>query len=375
LKYNLTTYRHSFRGKDAVIALVQHYPYLSESQAIGYGKILQRLLILDHVVGAHEFDNTGMFFRLTCDQTPHVLNSYRTNGTEQALLVPNSVMGLLNRLTNMLGNILSAHTMDNFKNNGGNKVDYKAARSHVNFCIFEEAVCELHKVPYNRLPYETKLAFSINLYNLMIKYAFLKVGIFGTSDLSSRLGFFNSVTFQIGPDLFSFQDLENGILRANRKAPFSLAHHPFGPKDDRLRFSMPKVDCRIHFALNCGAKSCLPQVHNFTALGIEQELQIVAQDFCQDDAQVNIKEKDMTLSLSEIFRWYREDFCSCTADLPKAVLKYLKGPKKQTLERMLLKGTASCVKVKFIPYDWSTNASDFVPFTGGSVKANSSRFL
>lgn len=203
----------------------------------------------------------------------------------------------------------------------------------------------------------------------MIKYAFIKVGI-GTSDLS-RLGFFNNVTFRIGPDQFSFQDLEHGILRANSRSPFTSIRS-FGPKDDRLRLCMPKVDCRIHFALNCGAKSC-PPVTNFTAEGLEQELRIVAQNFCEKDAQVEIKEKEMTLLLSELFKWYRDDFCSSTADsLPKAILKYLRGNKKAILERMLLKGS---VKVKFISYDWSTNASDFVPFRGGSVKADASRFL
>ena len=214
-------------------------------------------------------------------------------------------------------------------------------------------------------------AFSINLCNLMIKFAFIKVGI-GTSDIS-RLGFFNNVTFRIGPDQFSFQDLEHGILRANSKSPYTFIRS-FGPKDDRLRLCMPKVDCRIHFALNCGAKSC-PPVTNFTAEGLDHELRIVAQTFCEQDSNVEIKEKDMTLLLSELFKWYRNDFCSSSADsLPKAVLKYLRGNKKLTLERMLLKGPSS-IKVKFLPYDWSTNASNFKPFTGGSVKADSSRFL
>jgi hypothetical protein len=206
----------------------------------------------------------------------------------------------------------------------------------------------------------------------MIKYAYIKVGI-STSD-TSRLGFYNNITFQLGPDHFSFHDLEHGILRANRKAPFALSH-PFGPKDDRWRLSMPTVDCRILFALHFGIKSSQP-VNNFTDVGIDQELRIVAQDFCQEDAQVEIKEREMTVQLSEIFKWHREDFCSPTADtLPKAVVKYLRGNKKSALERMLLRGPSSSVKVKFLPYHWSTNASDFVPFTGGSVKANSSRFL
>jgi glutaredoxin 3 len=147
LKYNMTTYRNSFRAKDAVSALMNQYQ-LSESQAVHYGKILQKLLIFDHVVGEHDFENTGMYFRLRCDQTPNVLNSYRGSWTER--VDPNS-LGLLKRLKSMLDKIESAHT--DIKG----KVDYKAARSHPDLCVFEEAVCELQKVPYSRLQHEIKL--------------------------------------------------------------------------------------------------------------------------------------------------------------------------------------------------------------------------
>jgi glutaredoxin 3 len=146
LKQKLKTYRNSFRAKDAVSALMNQYQ-LSESQAVDSGKILQKLSILDHVAGEHEFENTGMFFRLHCDQTPDVLNSYRI-WTER--VDPNS-LGLLQRLKRMLSKIESAHT-DNL-----GKVNYKAALSHPDFPAFEEAVCELQKVSYSRLPYETKL--------------------------------------------------------------------------------------------------------------------------------------------------------------------------------------------------------------------------
>jgi hypothetical protein len=83
----------------------------------------------------------------------------------------------------------------------------------------------------------------------MMTYAFVKVGI-GASDMA-RSSFFNSVEFQVGEDVFSFQDLENGILRSNRKAVAST-HLQFGPKDHRIALCMPRVDCRIHFALSCG---------------------------------------------------------------------------------------------------------------------------
>ena len=197
----------------------------------------------------------------------------------------------------------------------------------------------------------------------------MKVGI-GTTDIS-RFNFFNGVSFQIGPDVLSFQDLENGVLRANRKPPFALSAQ-FGSKDSRQRLSMSSVDCRIHFALNCGANSC-PPVKDYTAEGIEDELRIVAQAFCEDDSHVRVVEAEGAVYLSSIFKWYREDFATSNSELPKAVLRFLRGAKKSALERMI--SNRGTVKVHFNTYDWSTNASDFEPFSGGNVKANTSRFL
>jgi hypothetical protein len=60
------------------------------------------------------------------------------------------------------------------------------------------------------------------------------------------------LSFQLGPDLLLLNDLEHGVLRGNQRAPHSIAPL-FSRKDPRIALSMPKVDYRIHFALNCGA--------------------------------------------------------------------------------------------------------------------------
>jgi hypothetical protein len=207
-------------------------------------------------------------------------------------------------------------------------------------------------------------AFGINLYNLMIKYAFMKVGI-GSSDFA-RHAFFSSVTFDVGGYIFSFQDWENGILRGNRKAPYALSQ-PFTKKDSRYLFVISEPDCRIHFALNCGARSC-PPVNQFTAEQIDEELAIVAYSFCEGDENVLIDPKKRQVHLSKIFSWYRVDFAGSNNELPQKLVDCLRGVKKQTLERMM-EGHES-IKVIFNSYDWSANASEFVPFNADALKAN-----
>lgn len=205
----------------------------------------------------------------------------------------------------------------------------------------------------------------------MVKYAFIKVGI-GQSNVD-RHAFFNKVKFQVGRDLFSFQELENGVLRGNRKPPYSLSPQ-FSKNDPRLDLAMGKVDCRIHFALNCGATSC-PPVKNFTKHGIEEELRIVSQAFCEGDEQVRIDVDKKTVYLSKIFSWYQEDFGKSNVDVLKTVLQFLRGEKKEQLHQLLWNAPGGSLRIKYNFYDWSTDASNATAFSSDKVKANNFRFF
>lgn len=56
----------------------------------------------------------------------------------------------------------------------------------------------------------------------------------------------------IGAEIFTLDDIEHGILRSNSNMNMQLG-------DSRMKFIMDKpLDPRIHFTLNCGAKSCPP---------------------------------------------------------------------------------------------------------------------
>ena len=86
--------------------------------------------------------------------------------------------------------------------------------------------------------------------------------------------------------MFSFNDLENGILRDNRKAPYRFQAQ-FSKDDPRQDLRIKPVDPRIHFSLNCGATSC-PAISQFTKEAFWEELGVVTQGFCEDDNNVYI---------------------------------------------------------------------------------------
>ena len=199
----------------------------------------------------------------------------------------------------------------------------------------------------------------------------MKVGIY--NDTLGLLSYFTAIKFNVGGHLFSFHDLESGILRGNRPAPYT-PYSPIGTNDARkvLVLDENKVDCRIHFGLNCGARSC-PPVKNFTSEGIAEELGIVAMAFCEDDTNVRVDRKNRTLTLSQIINWYRIDFASSSRELPHTIVKFLRGEKRTELEKLIADGKS--IKIKFAAYDWTTNASEFTPFRKSNLQASGSSVL
>ena len=346
-------YRKSFTGRQAVRCFMQAFD-LKEPGAIQLGGQLQENGILNCVEGENiVFQPSGTLFRLQCDTSPEVLNSYCIWQDE----VDPDPIRLIKRLMAILRRVESSL----FDDTG--RIAYADAHRLASFAKFEEAMCELQNMNLEPLKNEQiKLAFGMNLYNLMIKYAFMKVGA-GATDFG-RAAFFNTVKFNLGGLIFSLQEWEHGILRANRKAPYTLSPQ-LGKKDERLALAMKDVDCRIHFGLNCGAKSC-PPVSCFSEDNVEEEMRLVAIAFCEDDDNVQVDTDKHELRLSKIFYWYRADFAENNRKLPAAIVPYLRGRKRQAVENMIDRGVS--IKVSFMDYDWSTNASSIMQFEPAQLK-------
>jgi len=119
----------------------------------------------------------------------------------------------------------------------------------------------------------------------------------------------------IGNKTYSLNDVEHKILR---------------PKFN---------DARIHFAVNCAAKSC-PKVWNraWTEENIEGALETLTKAFVTNTSQNQITPN--AVNLSKIFEWYREDF----GDLINFLNKY------STTK------ISSNAKIAFNDYDWKLNS-------------------
>jgi len=118
--------------------------------------------------------------------------------------------------------------------------------------------------------------------------------------------FWAKMAYKIGKNgqVFSLDDIEHGILRGNRPHP-SSSHPQFSPTDDRRKLAVKQVDSRIHFALNCGAKSC-PPISFYTVENLQRGLDLAAQNFLTNETSVDLETK--TITISKLLLWYREDF-------------------------------------------------------------------
>ena len=354
LLHHCKAYKNATRGKNVTDALMNEFS-LDREQAVGFGRYLQKRSILHHVTGDHIFSDTkDLYFRLQPHHTPGILNSFRV-WTDRVDPDPMAMVSRLNKLMQGIQNRATDRNGD---------VDLAAASKDDGFIKFEEEVCELQGVDMSQLDTNMKTAFIINVYNLMIKHAQTKVGVPSTN--LQRSAFFGAVQMNIGGDIFSFGELENGILRANATAPYAL-RKPFAADDQRLKLALDKVDPRIHFALNCGARSC-PPVKKFTSNDLEEELRIVALSFCEQDDNIQIDPTRYEVHLNTIFKWYRPDFASSVNDIPKALVKFMRGERKDTLQKMV-DGTHA-ITVKFNDYDWSSNVSNIKVFDGSILKAD-----
>jgi hypothetical protein len=127
-----------------------------------------------------------------------------------------------------------------------------------NYCM-QASPCLKHFDP-NTLPsHQKRLAFWINLYNLLVIDAVIRLDI-STSVTEGWLGvfrFFRRAAYNVNGLRFSLEDIEHGVLRANHGVPYFPGVH-FSNDDPRREFVLKKFDPRVHFALNCASRSCPP---------------------------------------------------------------------------------------------------------------------
>lgn len=225
-------------------------------------------------------------------------------------------------------------------------VNYKGMKDSDAFEDYKAATRGLASLDLDELvTREAKLAFWINIYNALVVHGVLELNI--SKSVKEVPSFFKAVCYNVGGYVFSLDDIEHGILRANKKKHL-LSSKPFSDSDPRKKFILEKADPRIHFALVCGSNSC-PPIEVYEEKEIDEQLELVTDGFINSE-EVIVEEESKKLRVSRIFEWYKDDFGGREGVL-SLIIKYRYDPE----EKDFLKKAVGDLRIVYNDYDWSLN--------------------
>ena len=189
----------------------------------------------------------------------------------------------------------------------GKSVNYEDIKVSRTFSEYLDLVRQLKFISMEQLSESEKKSFLINIYNCLILHAIIS----GLLDLKggtlARMKLYATASYNIGGNIYSLNELENGLLRGNRVSAVPFTGVPFRKSDDPRLQNVLKCDPRIHFALNCGAKSCPPiAVYSTEYDLLDSELALATQGFLDQSVTFDTNKKSVTLSM--LFSWYSQDF-------------------------------------------------------------------
>lgn len=210
---------------------------------------------------------------------------------------------------------------------GVNRFDYAAVTPH-DRATFLGYLDSLALVPISECRREEQLAFWVNLYNALTVNTVLDhypVESIREIDISPGLfskGPWRRKLFTVEGEAVSLDDIEHRILRPVWQDP------------------------RMHYVLNCAALGC-PELNSeaFTADNAERLMDESARAYINNPHGVSVSARGLTLS--SIYRWYKDDFGKTEDDILAHLALYA--------DDALAKALAGRPKILGYHYDWQLN--------------------
>ncbi|KAG7033393.1 hypothetical protein SDJN02_07449, partial [Cucurbita argyrosperma subsp. argyrosperma] len=321
--YKMRRFTNCFLGSEAVDFLSEDQ-YLEREEAIEFGRKLASELFFQHVLEENLFEDGGHLYRFLEDD-PVVANQCHNVARSIIEVKPKPITDIASRLRFLSYAIFEAHVSED-----GKHVDYISIHGSEEFARYLRIVQELQRVELQNLAREEKLAFFINLYNMMAIHAILVCG--HPVGALERRKLFGDFKYVIGGATYSLSAIQNGILRGNQRPPYNLMK-PFGAKDKRSKISLPYVEPLIHFALVFGTRSG-PALRCYSPGNVDQELMEAARSFLRDGGLVLDLDNNVA-SVNMILKWFSTDFGKNEQEVMKHVANYLKPDDSQALLELL----------------------------------------
>lgn len=338
--YKMRRFTSCFLGSEAV-DFISEDQYLEREEAIQFGRKLASKLFFYHVLDENEFEDGNHLYRFL-DHDPIVSTQCYNIPRGIIDVKPKPIIEIASRLRFLSYAIFDAYTSED-----GKHVDYRSIHGSEEFARYLRTVEELQRVELQGMPKEEKLAFFINLYNMMAIHAILVWG--HPAGALERRKLFGDFKYVVGGCTYSLSAIQNGILRGNQRPPYNLMK-PFGAKDKRSQVALPYPEPLIHFALVCGTRSG-PALRCYSPGNIDKELTEAACLFLRSGGfYYDLNNK--VASVSKILNWFRVDFGKNELEVVKHASNYLDSKDSEALLEML---SSNQLKVTYQPYDWGVN--------------------
>jgi len=327
-------------------------PVLAASLSVSFTLVLIIFIILATIMPSFKASTVSRFSKgqvlgpISVNKV--ILNSggYKTEGVLDS---PERVTALADSIKMSMLYLKGDYLVDN-----GRLVDYDGIRASAKYAEFKNLVCNLDGVDLCVLSNAARKAFLINIYNSLVIQALIEgqLSRFPGGTIS-RLYLYAKAAYTIGGYPFSLNEIENGLLRVNRLSAVPYTSLPFGDEDPRRNYMLTECDPRIHFALNCGAKSCPPiAVYSSEEQELNNQLQTATQGFLESNVRVD--KESGKIFLSKLFQWYRQDFGSTDGEVIEWIRINSPTTVSSTISELLASGAKATIS--YDPYSWDLNS-------------------
>jgi hypothetical protein len=211
--------------------------------------------------------------------------------------------------------------------------DYKALKARDRATLLELRA-RLGRVNVDALDKKAQLAHWINVYNVNTVATIIDAyPVDSIRDISTdpiiRLNVFKKERVPVGNAKLSLNDVENDKIREGFK------------------------DARIHFAINCAAKSCPPiRTEAFTGEKLDAQLDDQTRAFLNGPNGVRFEQDGdrLVIHTTKIMDWFEDDFEKWAGGKAAFIRRYVPADKQR-----LIDAAGDRIKIEYHDYNWDLN--------------------
>ena len=324
-------YTHAFRGYEAIVVWRQ-WLHISAKEAITFAESLINHGIVHKLtdITTSEFQEMALY-RLQPLQTPEVLNTFCLAVPIGESISPHPTQ-LMNNLCDLMDSVFSSSDSPRqmVKNDA--------------YSCFQESVAQLQMVSLSIQSVQDRTAFTLNLYNLMVRHALIEF------HESNWQGMLPIICYNIGGDEVTLNELSYTLLygrredskKRNKWRQFLLGGCRSPPET-------MVADARFYFCLSWGCKSS-PRFRTYHAQHLELELQTASEEYCQEF--ITMDEDLGVVTLPALFSWHAIDFGGSGCSMVERMIHHLSRKQCDVLIRMHHKYGTS-LKIQYSEFDWT----------------------